>query len=191
MNNAIKIALAFFITVFTTCQKTELNIEAHDCIIDVIQNIMDNPVTNPPTRIEKWEVDDTIYYYVTSDCCDQFNYLYDPQCNEICAPDGGFSGSGDGNCPEPGKNMCSVQKSLKSAQEKMGEQNKKDIEKEMLVIMKQILELSKDEEKLFVETSHSSDYSIRQREIAEKQGEIISNFQRTTSNIVELSKKTW
>ena len=32
--------------------------------------------------------------------CDQFNYLYDSDCNIICAPDGGFIGTGDGKCPD-------------------------------------------------------------------------------------------
>jgi len=40
-----------------------------------------------------------VFYYITSDCCDQFNYLYDDKCNLICAPDGGLSGMGNGKCP--------------------------------------------------------------------------------------------
>ena len=87
--------------------------------------------------------------------------------------------------------MKKLQKTLESAQKKMREQSKEDVKKEMLSIMRQILELSNEEEKLFQETSHSSDYSIRQRELAEKQGEILNNFRCTTSNVIELSKKTF
>jgi hypothetical protein len=37
-------------------------------------------------------------YLFSADCCDQFNYLYDKDCNVICAPSGGFTGRGDGAC---------------------------------------------------------------------------------------------
>lgn len=40
------------------------------------------------------------YYYTVSECCDQFNYVYDSRCNRLCAPDGGFTGTGTGDCPE-------------------------------------------------------------------------------------------
>ena len=58
------------------------------------------PVQNPPAEIWEWKIDNTSYYYITSDCCDQFNYLYDSDCNVVCAPDGGFTGAGDGKCTD-------------------------------------------------------------------------------------------
>jgi hypothetical protein len=39
------------------------------------------------------------YYYVPPYCCDMYSALYDSECNLICAPDGGFTGGGDGRCP--------------------------------------------------------------------------------------------
>ncbi len=42
-------------------------------------------------------------FYVLSDCCDQYNELYDSECNYLCSPDGGFTGRGDGKCPDFGK----------------------------------------------------------------------------------------
>lgn len=39
-------------------------------------------------------------YYVPPQCCDQFSTLYDANGNVICAPDGGFFGTGDGRCPD-------------------------------------------------------------------------------------------
>ena len=65
----------------------------------MIDDIEKEEVRNPPTKVWKWEVDGSTYYYITSDCCDQYNYLYDENCNVVCAPDGGFTGTGDGNCP--------------------------------------------------------------------------------------------
>jgi hypothetical protein len=54
----------------------------------------------PPIEVWKWEVDGNTYYYFVSDCCDQYNYLFTSNCEMVCAPDGGFSGKGDGKCPE-------------------------------------------------------------------------------------------
>lgn len=57
--------------------------------------------SNPPLEVWRWETANGItYFYFTSDCCDQYNYLYDTNCNEVCAPDGGLTGEGDGRCPE-------------------------------------------------------------------------------------------
>jgi hypothetical protein len=40
-----------------------------------------------------------VYYYAVSGCCDQLNPLYDAEGEYVCAPDGGFTGRGDGRCP--------------------------------------------------------------------------------------------
>ena len=70
------------------------------CIENKIDEILTNEVSNPPTQVWKWEVDDKTYYYITADCCDQYNILYSENCDAICAPDGGLTGEGDGKCPE-------------------------------------------------------------------------------------------
>ncbi len=69
------------------------------CIKQKIKAILKQPVSNPPRSVWEWKVEDETYYYITSGCCDQYNYLYDEKCNVVCAPDGGFTGIGDGNCP--------------------------------------------------------------------------------------------
>src|SRR6185295_10949660 len=40
-------------------------------------------------------------YYFISPCCDAGNPLFSASGEEICYPDGGFSGHGDGKCPAP------------------------------------------------------------------------------------------
>jgi hypothetical protein len=57
-------------------------------------------VRKPPVEVWRWNVDDKTYYYFRSECCDQYNYLFDDNCEIVCAPDGGFSGKGDGTCPQ-------------------------------------------------------------------------------------------
>jgi len=39
-------------------------------------------------------------YLIPSPCCDKFDYLYDSRGVILCAPSGGFTGLGDGSCPE-------------------------------------------------------------------------------------------
>ena len=92
-----------------SCEKSNLNIDAPNCIENEIKKIKIEEVRNPPAQVWKWEVDGQTYYYITSDCCDQYNYLYNSNCEIICAPDGGLTGSGDGNCTNF---MGSIKKTL-------------------------------------------------------------------------------
>ena len=43
-------------------------------------------------------------YYIPADCCDQLNVLYNAKGEIICKPDGGFTGKGDGKCPDFNRN---------------------------------------------------------------------------------------
>jgi len=40
------------------------------------------------------------YYLLISGCCDRYNYVYNAKCKRICAPSGGFTGQGSGDCPD-------------------------------------------------------------------------------------------
>jgi hypothetical protein len=53
-----------------------------------------------PLWVYRYTYQNEYFYYLYADCCDQYNYLLDGECNIICAPDGGFSGAGDGQCPD-------------------------------------------------------------------------------------------
>ena len=79
---------------------SDLELDVPTCIENKITTIIKENRTNPPTQVWKWQDSENVYYYITSDCCDQYNYLYDENCNQVCAPDGGFTGNGDGNCPD-------------------------------------------------------------------------------------------
>ncbi len=94
------ISLVTLISIISSCQKLDLEVDVPNCIEKRIKKFKKADVQNPPAKVWKWEVDDQTYYYIPSDCCDQFHYLYDSKCNEVCAPDGGIAGWGDGNCPE-------------------------------------------------------------------------------------------
>jgi hypothetical protein len=80
------------------CEKPELAMEVPTCIENKIQDIQNKPVENPAKEVWLWKYNGVSYYYFTAACCDQFSTLYDADCNFVCAPDGGFTGMGDGNC---------------------------------------------------------------------------------------------
>jgi uncharacterized protein DUF6970 len=97
----IIVTIIFLITgsILTSCKESDLDIDTPVCIENKIEEIIKNKVSNPPTQVWKWEADENTYYYITSNCCDQYNYLYTENCDIVCAPDGGITGNGDGNCP--------------------------------------------------------------------------------------------
>lgn len=70
------------------------------CIQQMIADYRNQPKQNPPASIYQYDFNGAKVYYVTAPCCDNFNTLYDSNCNVICHPDGGFTGKGDGKCPE-------------------------------------------------------------------------------------------
>lgn len=58
------------------------------------------PVANPPASIWRYTYRGQPVWFVPSKCCDFPSQLYDVRGDEICQPDGGFSGRGDGRCPD-------------------------------------------------------------------------------------------
>ncbi len=53
-----------------------------------------------PLAINLWSWNGEDYYLASPDCCDMFEALLDAEtCEYVCAPSGGFTGQGDGQCP--------------------------------------------------------------------------------------------
>ena len=55
-------------------------------------------------------------YYIVMPCCDFFNEVYDENCRYLGAPDGGFTGKGDGKLPDFGTEAKPGKEIWKSAQ---------------------------------------------------------------------------
>ncbi|HQQ99265.1 MAG TPA: hypothetical protein PLA61_00435 [Ferruginibacter sp.] len=53
-----------------------------------------------PQKVTEYTYKGKKVYYVTMPCCDFFNEVYDDKCNYLGAPDGGFTGRGDGKIPD-------------------------------------------------------------------------------------------
>lgn len=94
------ITLCLILCLIFGCKTSVPNQKLPQCIEAKIEILKNKPVQNPPAQVWKWQNDSKTFYYVTSDCCDQYNYLFNDSCEIICAPDGGFTGKGDQKCPE-------------------------------------------------------------------------------------------
>ncbi len=82
----------------TNCSKKNLN--APSCILAKIEELKSRQVRNPPAAVIEYEYQGRKVYLIPADCCDQYDLLFDSNCNLICAPSGGFTGGGDGNCTD-------------------------------------------------------------------------------------------
>jgi hypothetical protein len=80
------------------CTKEKESIPS--CIQQKINEIKKQPRWNPPAEVYEYRYQGKKVYYVTSDCCDNFNTVYDENCNYLCAPDGGITGKGDRKCAD-------------------------------------------------------------------------------------------
>lgn len=70
------------------------------CIQQKIDSIKAQPKWNPPAQVDAYLYNGKAVYLFSSNCCDQYNMLYDSQCRYICAPTGGYTGKGDGKCAD-------------------------------------------------------------------------------------------
>ncbi len=71
-----------------------------DCVQKKINQIKAQAKWNPPAQVNEYQYKGQRVFLFSSDCCDQFNYLYSESCTTICAPSGGFTGRGDGKCSD-------------------------------------------------------------------------------------------
>ena len=65
-----------------------------------IASYENSPLGSVPSEVWQYQYGGRTVYYIPSPCCDQFNPLYDASGTVICAPDGGFTGRGDGRCTD-------------------------------------------------------------------------------------------
>ncbi len=85
-------------------EQTEIVDTKIDSIPACVQKLIDDgnkeiPST-APIQIDEYLFKGKKAYLAKAQCCDFFDLLYDENCKEICAPTGGFTGRGDGKCPD-------------------------------------------------------------------------------------------
>ncbi|HMG67719.1 MAG TPA: hypothetical protein VK588_08535 [Chitinophagaceae bacterium] len=95
--------LSFYLILFIFLQaqscKKEATVRVPGCIRDKIEAIQQQPKFDPPASVYRYLYGNKYVFLFSSNCCDQYNYLYDKDCNLVCAPTGGITGRGNGDCP--------------------------------------------------------------------------------------------
>ena len=89
-----------------TCKNKSTAKEGNDptaipaCIQQRIDSLKKEARWNPPAEINEYRYNGKRVFLMSSPCCDFYNTLVDSACNYLCAPSGGFTGRGDGKCPD-------------------------------------------------------------------------------------------
>ena len=68
------------------------------CIQSKIDSIKQQPKWNPPASVTEYRYNGKRVFLFSSNCCDQYNQVFDEACNYLCAPTGGITGKGDRKC---------------------------------------------------------------------------------------------
>lgn len=95
----MKLALAIVSLFLISCGKARME-NIPECIQDKIDVFKSLPKGNPPQSIIEYTYKGKRVFYVPPQCCDQYSYLFDENCNLLGHPGGGFSGAGDGKLPD-------------------------------------------------------------------------------------------
>lgn len=70
------------------------------CIKSKIDSFKLKEAHERPQKVTEYSYNGKKVYYITMPCCDFYNEVYDENCNFLGAPDGGFTGKGDGKLPD-------------------------------------------------------------------------------------------
>lgn len=93
-------ASLFILLLILSCQeKNTAPVTIPPCIQQIIDQIQKETVWNPPAKVFRYGYKGQEVYYIPAHCCD-LPSLVIARCDTLCAPDGGFTGKGDGRCPE-------------------------------------------------------------------------------------------
>ncbi len=71
-----------------------------DCVQEIIEGVSSDEYSRQPIKVYQYTYNDEKVFYITYKCCDIPSSLYNENCDEICSPDGGITGKGDGKCAD-------------------------------------------------------------------------------------------
>jgi hypothetical protein len=100
MKTKLLSSILILLTLFIGCDEDELPKNTPSCIVEKINTLKSEDVKDPPSSVWQYDYNGMTVYFIPQYCCDFPSQLYDSSCNLICNPDGGISGSGDGNCTD-------------------------------------------------------------------------------------------
>lgn len=70
------------------------------CVKKILDEAAKEIPPNLPLQVDEYSFRGKTVYLFTADCCDFYNIVYSDSCVQICAPGGGITGKGDGQCPD-------------------------------------------------------------------------------------------
>jgi hypothetical protein len=94
------IAIGLLGIALSGCGTSPTEPDGPDWLQALIARVEREPVTNPPSSIVSYRYRGERVYFRPARCCDIPSELYDEEGRLVCLPNGGFSGSGDGRCPD-------------------------------------------------------------------------------------------
>lgn len=94
----IVIVILLVIVAWGACDKATLPSNLPHCVKLKIDELQNNQVTNPPSKVFEYTYHNEKVYYIPPICCDFYGTVYNENCEIICHPDGGITGHGDGKC---------------------------------------------------------------------------------------------
>jgi hypothetical protein len=92
--------IAMLLLLMHQCRDEDIAKDTPDCIRQTIEVMANEDVRNPPAKVYRYQYRGSVVYFIPQYCCDFPSQLLDDECNQICSPDGGFSGKGDGKCQD-------------------------------------------------------------------------------------------
>jgi hypothetical protein len=95
------VAAAVAVLLLAACASAPPPVATQPAFVDeLIATFEAEPVANPPASIREYRYRGALVYYVPARCCDIPSQVYTTDGAPLCQPDGGFSGRGDGQCPD-------------------------------------------------------------------------------------------
>jgi len=96
----IPLFIGLVVTAFSGCKVLNVPTDTPLCIKLKIREIQLEKVRNPAASVWRYEYNGQTVYYIPPYCCDIPSQLLDVNCIQICSPDGGLTGAGDGKCTD-------------------------------------------------------------------------------------------
>src|SRR5437588_1251309 len=98
MKGRIIFILSIMMMSCTTDKQTGVMSGMPPCLITKIEGMKGDH--NAPESVTGYNYKGQPVFYLSMPCCDQFNTVYDGNCNYLGSPDGGITGKGDGKLPD-------------------------------------------------------------------------------------------
>ncbi|WP_242926262.1 DUF6970 domain-containing protein [Pontibacter vulgaris] len=94
-------SLALLLAFASGCKTTGANTNSQaPWLSQLIQQLEQEAPANPPAKVYRYTYNNQEVYYLTGRCCDIPGKLFDKDGNQLCEPDGGITGKGDGRCTD-------------------------------------------------------------------------------------------